>query len=187
MIGKLVLGTVKDSSIPVILKETGPELYVEKAINNQGNIVNAGTSIINTSNATGLGSYVLCYAYYNNTNISSAVDFHTIERVSVCSLQHAFDSTNITSVDLSSLSSISGSYACDNTFRDCQYLISVDLSSLITISGTYACRSMFYNCLRLNSIDLHSLSTISNEFEQFNNYIWTICLSIYVSKLFRID
>lgn len=52
-------------------------------------------------------------------------------------------------------------YALYRAFYECTNLTSVDLSSLTTISGEYAMASCFYFCGGLRSVDLSSLTTIS--------------------------
>ena len=71
--------------------------------------------------------------------------------------------SNLTSVDLSSLTTISGHYALESAFYNCTSLVSLDLSSLTTVSGSYAMRNAFSSCTSLTSVDLSSLTTISNQ------------------------
>ena len=78
------------------------------------------------------------------------------------SMQTAFRGcTGLTSVDLSSLTTVSGSSAMYDAFRTCTGLTSVDLSSLTTVSGSSAMYEAFYTCTRLTSVDLSSLTTVS--------------------------
>ena len=69
--------------------------------------------------------------------------------------------TGLTSVDLSSLTTVSGDRAMYNAFNGCTGLTSVDLSSLITLSGESAMYSAFYGCSNLTSVDLSSLVSIT--------------------------
>ena len=84
--------------------------------------------------------------------------------ISAYALRNAFyGCTNLTSVDLSSLSTISGKDVLYYAFNECTKLTSVNLSSLSTISGDSALRNAFYGCTNLTSVDLSSLSTISGD------------------------
>ena len=89
------------------------------------------------SNATDIAQYAMYYAFYG------------------C--------TGLTSLDLSSLTTISGYRAIYQTFYNCTGLTSVDLSSLTTISGPNAMYYAFYGCTGLTSVDLSSLTTVSGE------------------------
>ena len=90
-------------------------------------------SFVLPSNATDLGGYVLNSAFRS------------------CYY--------VTSVDMSSLTSITGSYSMQNAFSSCNNLTSVDLSNLTTISGISALSYAFYYCSNLTSVDLGSLTT----------------------------
>ena len=73
------------------------------------------------------------------------------------------DCTSLTSVDLSSLTTVSNEYAMNTVFYGCTNLTSVDLSSLTTISGQNAMDGAFNGCTSLTSVDLSSLTTISGQ------------------------
>ena len=78
------------------------------------------------------------------------------------SMQTAFRGcTGLTSVDLSSLTTVSGSSAMYEAFYTCTRLTSVDLSSLTTVSGSDAMYDAFRGCTGLTSVDLSSLTTVS--------------------------
>ena len=87
------------------------------------------------SNATDVGSNGLYYAFYG------------------C--------TGLTSLDLSSLTTVSGNYAFYYAFRDCTALTSVDLSALTTVSGSNGLQGAFYGCTSLTSVSFPSLATLS--------------------------
>lgn len=72
--------------------------------------------------------------------------------------------TNITSADLSSLTTISGYLAMMGCFKKCTGLTSVDLSNLTTVSGDNSLQAAFLTCSNLTSIDLSSLTTINGDF-----------------------
>ena len=102
------------------------------------------------ANATNLGPYALAYAFR--------------------------DCTGLTSVDLSSLTKVSGTYALQYAFRGCTKLTSVDLSSLTTVSGTNALQYAFPSCTKLTSVNLSSLAKMSGS--QVLNYAFRDCTSL---------
>lgn len=169
MIGKLVLGTTKDSSIPVILKETGPELYIEKAIINNS-LRSGGTSVINIpSNVTSISDGALCYAYYNagTSLVDEIPNFHNITELYGNSLHYTFYGCTrlYGNVDFSSLINIYGNSSLDGAFMNCYSLTgTVNISSLATISQQYSFRSTFSGCSNITGINLESLTTISGAY-----------------------
>jgi hypothetical protein len=93
------------------------------------------------------------------------------------SLQYIFyNCTGLTSVDLSSLTTVSSMSGFSNAFFGCTGLISVDLSALTTVSGAYAFSSAFYNCTGLTNISFPALSTLSNRYI-FSN-VFTGCTNL---------
>lgn len=79
-------------------------------------------------------------------------------------------------IDLSSLTTISGDYACYSMFNACSGITSIDLSSLTTVSGASACSRMFEGCSALTSVDLSSLGSITG-----NNgceYLFSACTNL---------
>ncbi len=114
------------------------------------------------SNVTSVGDYGLYYAFYNCTGLTS-VNLSSLTSVSGRGgLYYAFyNCTGLTSVNLSSLTTVSGDYGLSNTFYACTGLTSVDLSSLTTISGKYALRYAFYGCTGLTDIYFRALTTTS--------------------------
>lgn len=141
---------------------SAPAHYIEKSVDENGVLIN-GSTIINLTGVTNLGSYVLYYAYYQNTNITGTVDLSSLTTISGGSaMNYGFNScTGITGVDLSSLQTISGSNACSQAFQGCTGITNADLSSLTTISGSSACSGMFRGCTGLTNIAMSSLTTIS--------------------------
>ena len=57
-----------------------------------------------------------------------------------------------------------GIYGLYYAFEDCQALTSVDLSSLTTVSGSNGLSYAFNGCTSLTSVDLSSLTTVSGDF-----------------------
>lgn len=145
---------------------TAPAHYVEKIVDANGKLIN-GTNIINFNGVTDFGSGVLAYAYYQAhfpANIS--IDLSSLTTISgnnACSNMFNGSSNELTSIDLSSLTTISGPNACQYMFNGCYGITSIDLSSLTTVSGTNACQGMLANCFGITSIDLSGLTTISGQ------------------------
>ena len=95
--------------------------------------------------------------------------------------------TGITgALNLSSLTTIKGTYSCATMFGQCSNITSVDLSGLTSITKTsssiianreqYTCNSMFIGCTSLKNIDLSSLSKI--DVKQACNYMFQNCTSL---------
>lgn len=113
--------------------------------------------------ATSISGYALSNAFRDCTALTS-VNLSSLTTVSNSyALFEAFKyCTNLTSVNLSSLTTVSGSYALSNTFNGCTSLTSVDLSPLTTISATNAFSEAFKDCTGLTSVNLSSLTTMSS-------------------------
>ena len=158
---KLVLGTDKNNTgTSAIVKEKPvPMPLTIQKVNNNGTLT-SGSTMIELPGVTRIGPYALAYAYYNNTNISGAVDFSNITEISGDDACHCafYGCTSLTSVDLSSLTKIDKKYACRYMFYGCTSLTSVDLRNLTTISGTYnnsnPCEYMFSGCTGLTNVIL---------------------------------
>ena len=94
--------------------------------------------------------------------------------VSSSALNAAFQGcTGLTSVDFSSLTTVSGSNAFSYAFYGCTSLTSVDLSSLATVSGSNAFSYAFYICTSLTSVSFPALTTSSfgTATNQFDNML----------------
>ena len=140
-----------------------PSYIPRKVIDSTGKLVADPTqTTFSIAPATDVDSYSLYYGLSFRTNLTSA-DLSSLTTVSGSyAMNSCFaNCTNLTSVDLSSLTTISGSNAMYYCFKDCTGLTSVDLLSLTTISGSYAMNDCFHYCSNLTSIDLSSLTTIS--------------------------
>ena len=129
------------------------------------------------SNAKDISSYALSDAFRECKGLTS-VDLSSLSTISGANaFEYAFyNCTSLTSVDLSSLSTIRGNYALSYTFYKCTSLTSVDLSSLSTISNIYAFQNTFRECTSLTSVDLSSLSTISGRYAL--RYAFTSCTNL---------
>ena len=162
---KLVIGKNKIKTVPAILKDSSPAHYVEKTVDTNGKLQNS-TNIINLNGVTDVGDYVLTGNYYGTSFPANAsVDLSSLTTISgnnACSYMF-YGCTGITSVDLSSLTTISGHNGCNNMFYQCPDLTSVDLSSLTTISGSSGCQYMLQKCSSLTNVNLSSLTTINGD------------------------
>lgn len=130
-----------------------PKYCIQKT-KDANNKIEMGSSVIDLTGANDLGDCALCYSYYLNPNVSG-----------IC--------------DLSSISNMSGKYACYWAFAAKEpsnewewestpysiesHITSVDLSGLTTISGEKACDHMFYNCKNLTTVDLSNLTSVSGK------------------------
>ena len=148
---------------------------IQREVSAQGQLKMPTTSFTFSlpSNAIDVGNYAMYQSFYNCTGLTS-VDLSSLTTLSGgYAMYYAFQiCTGLTSLDLSSLTTISGSNVMNSTFRGCTGLTSVDLSSLTTISGSSAMFSVFDNCTGLTSVDLSSLTTISGSsamYQSFNN------------------
>ena len=116
------------------------------------------------SNAIDVGKNALYFAFYYCTSLTS-VDLSSLTKISGNSaLYSAFQNCSyLTTVDLSSLTTVSGMNTFRSAFQICTSLTSVDLSSLTTVSGNYAFQYAFAGCTSLTSVDLSSLQIIGEE------------------------
>lgn len=141
---------------------TTPARYVEKTVDANGKLVNAATTIIDLAGATDVGDYVLYGAYRQCAIQANTIDMSSLTSISgngACAQLFA-SSTGSIQVDLSSLTSISGADACNAMFAG-SGLSGIDLSSLTSISGSNSVSSWFTNCQSLTSLNLPSLTTLS--------------------------
>ena len=145
---------------------TTPAYYIEKTKDANGKLQNS-TNIIDLNGATDVGVYVLSCAYLGvSFPANTSIDLSSLTTVSgdrACA-QMFEGCTGLTSVDLSGLTILSGNYACGYMFINCTGLTSVDLSGLTTLSGSYACAQMFNGCTGLTSVDLSGLTTLSGNY-----------------------
>lgn len=114
------------------------------------------------ANATSIGPSALYYAFNGCTGLTS-VDLSSVTTVpGSYGLYYAFYNCKaLTSVDLSSLTEITGPSALYYAFCGCTRLTSVDLSSLTTVTGSSALYYAFNGCTHLTSVNLSSLMTLT--------------------------
>ena len=120
----------------VQVPSSAPEVYRPLMVDN--GTITGDTSVgfmALPSNARNISNYIYAYAYAGNTNV--------------------------TSVDLSGLTAITGDYACRNMFYDCPNITTVDMSNVERV-GYNSCTTMFYES-GISSIDLSNLKDIMQE------------------------
>lgn len=106
--------------------------------------------------------YLFASMYYQNTNISGAVDMSDLTTVSgqyACSSMFA-GCTGITSADLSALTTISGLWACSSMFSGCAGLTSADMSAITDLTGSNVCSGMFNGCTSLTTVYIGGTTAI---------------------------
>lgn len=141
---------------------SAPAHYIEKSVSN-GKLV-GGSGFINLTGVTDLHRYILAYAYYNNMNVS-AVDMSSLTQISgEAALFNTFAYSGVTSLDMSNITQVTGSNACENMCYSCSLLTSVDLGSLVDINGF---PDSFDGCVNLTSVDLSGATTISGAYSMF--------------------
>lgn len=114
------------------------------------------------SDLASIGQYGCESMFQANSNLNS-IDMSSLQTITEqFSCRYMFyGCVSLTSIDLSALTTISGSSSCYSMFYYCRELTSIDLSALETINGASACYGMFQQCNNLTSIDLSALKTIS--------------------------
>lgn len=156
IINQVVAGSGGGSSVA--------EPYLEYDIDNSGNLIHKNTSRI--IDLTGVKTINIAYAFFEayqgNTNISGVADLHTIETVSnVSTCQKMFSSTNISGINLSVLTTVSGQDCMRSMCYNCQNITNVVLPELKTISGRNGFSGFLSNCSNLVSVSIPKLETIS--------------------------
>lgn len=73
-----------------------------------------------------------------------------------------YNCTNLTTVDLHSLTAVTSVRNCENMFYGCTGLTSIDLSSLTALGANYAMSNIFHGCTSITSMIFPSLTTIPN-------------------------
>ena len=114
------------------------------------------------SSATNVGPRAFQYSFYGCTALTS-VNLSSLTSISgMYAFNYAFyNCTALTSVNISSLATLSASNAFGYAFYNCSNLVNVDLSSLTNITGLYTFQYAFYGCSKLTSIDLSALTSIT--------------------------
>ncbi len=199
---KFVIGTNPNQAVPAFLKDNGVSGRYGATLDNFiGGVDNNGAIIpvnklpsitftdVETIGASGL-SYAFCHKAFENQSTISFPDLTAINGARAC--YHAFDnidarnqyqSTGTITVDLSSLTSINGTSACEGMFYQSQAVRSITFTNLSSISGSYACKEMMYNCSYITTISFPALTTVSNSNAFTDMFMYTNITAIH----FRAD
>ena len=140
------------ASVAVQVPKPGPDMYTSYELNSSGTLVK-GPSVVAFEPITDVASNCLKDAFYSNSTITGKIDLSSLTTVTGSyGFSNTFSScTGITSVDMSHLRSITASYACNSMFKNCTHLQTAKLDSLTTVTGNNACQSMFEGCSRLTT------------------------------------
>ena len=119
------------------------------------------TSVDLSNLTTVSGAGALMWAFGNCTNLTS-INLRNLTSVSGnTAFYGAFYGCSIVSLDLPNLTSI-GPSGFNTTFSSCPNLTSVNLSSLTTLSGSFSLIRAFSLCPNLSSVDLSNLTTVGD-------------------------
>ena len=129
------------------------------------------------SNATDIGSYAMYRAFAGCSELTS-IDLSGLTTLSGDNaMNYAFyGCSELTSVDLSSLTTVSGESAMYGAFSECTGLTSVDLSSLTTVSGSQAMTYAFSWCTGLTTLSFPALTStsLSSDANQFDDMLFEV-------------
>ena len=122
------------------------------------------------------------YSCFSSCTGLTSVNLSSLTTVSGSSSMYSCfqNCDGLTSIDFSSLTTVSGSNALQYCFDGCTGLTSVNLSSLTTVSGSYALQSCFDYCTKLSTISFPALtSVVNNSFGSASyNYIFNGCKAL---------
>jgi hypothetical protein len=198
---KFVIGTSITQAVPAFIPGGYSERYglsldnfIGK-VDANGQIISIGTMpSISFDGVESIGASAIQYAFCHKTFVASQTisfpDLTTINGNKAC--YHTFD--NITNagtgssttngiVDMSSLTSISGTSACEGMFYQAMRIKEFRFTNLTSISGNYACKEMFYNCPHFTTISFPALTTVSNSNAFTDMFMYTNLTAIH----FRAD
>ena len=145
------------ASADVQVPTTAPAYYTDKTKSN--NRLQNGTIVVNVNGVNTIGVAVLESEYFYSTLTNTDVDFSTILSVESWGCHRTFSNSNITSLDLSGLSSVYTECCCQMC-QQCTNLISIDLSGLITVNSERAF-STFASDSRVVTVKLNNLTTVT--------------------------
>ena len=136
---------------------------------------------LDLSSIKSLPDYGLSYKFCR-TPVSGTLTIGLEDDLSSNSAMYScfYNCTGLTSINLSSLTTVSGNNALQYCFNDCTGLTSINLSSLTTVSGNNAMYSCFYNCASLSTISFPALtSVVNNSFGSASyDYIFNRCTAL---------
>ena len=100
-------------------------------------------------------------AFYGTSNLKT-VDISGLTEISGSqACQSMFEASGITELNLDNLTTISGGNACQYMFAQSD-IVQMNFKSLTTISGSQACRYMFNICKALIRVDFPALTSVVN-------------------------
>lgn len=125
---------------------------------------------------TELGNGALNYAFAYDTNLITA-DLSNIQTVGYHGLYCTFqDCTNLTSIDLSGLTTINGTAGCCGMCSGCSSLTSINLSNLTTAPVENALSYFFSGCTSITTITFSKLQNINGN--QALSFIFNNCTAL---------
>ena len=141
---------------------SAPAHYIEKSVDANGKLINSSNSI-NMNGVTDVSYYCLYYAYSHNTSIT------TIDMSSLTSLTgencmtYCFENCSALTgeINFSLLTVISGDYALNRCFANCTNITMVNFPVLTTITGYYGLNNAFRNTNLTGSVYFPSLTTLN--------------------------
>ena len=157
---RLVIGTSKAKTVPAVVKEVGPEHYIEKTLDANGKLLN-GSTIISFDGVIDLGESVLRQAYYYNSSVSGVVNFPDLENVTGASalFECFYHCSGITGVSFPKLETITANYCFQSAFGYTG-ITSVSFPKLKTVNGTN-CFSYAFSNSPITSLSFDELETIN--------------------------
>lgn len=137
--------------------------FIFRDIDDNGVLGSATGSLESASEITKIGNYGLAFAFYyqpivgevNLSNVVSVRDYGLYNAF----YANSTSPNGITSVRLDNLKSV-GTSALDHTFCYNSSLTNVNVSTIETISSSYAFRYAFEDCTNLSMIDFSNLTQI---------------------------
>lgn len=140
---------------------SAPAHYIELTVDSNGVLRNNASTFVNNNGVLDVGNYGLFWASSRNPNLTN-VDLSTLTRVSGNSaMSSCFQQSGITGLDMSSVIEITGNDSCRDLCRECPSLVSFDLSGLETVSAQNGLGYAFYKATNLTSVNLPSLKVAS--------------------------
>ena len=143
---------------------SAPAHYIEKTVNASGSLQSKPTEFIDLTGVTGLSSYILAYAYWEDTNLSGDIVFPDLLTISGGSalLECFYSATKITGIKFPHLTTISGNSACQGMCLSCVNLVNVEFPSLVTVSSMLALKEAFRDT-KVVTVSFPSLSTLTGQ------------------------
>ena len=162
------------------------QAIIAKGVTPSGNITTYAAAISNipSGGGTGIPREVSQQGVYQTPTESFTFSLpQGATNLADYSLDRAFRRSGITSIDLSSITNLTGSFALERVCEYCNNLTSVDLSNLQTINtgdtGSSTGKAFSYafaNCTNLTNINLSNLETITSSY-MMAGYTFDSCFS----------